>query len=61
MKEAIAYLKTLGIKADKDGNIISKLPDGERGLTIVNMLEDSTMQEDFCYTIIGNKIEKIDL
>jgi hypothetical protein len=60
MKKAIEYLKTLGIKADSSGNIISKLPDGLKGIELVNMLEENTMTGDFCYTIINNKIEKID-
>lgn len=61
MKEAIKYLKTLGIKCDNKGNLLSKLPVGEKGLTIVNMLEDATMTEDYCYTIIQLKIEKIEI
>jgi len=58
MKKAIKYLETLGINADKEGNIISKLPDGERGLKIIDMLEDHTMSPDHCFTIRNNKIEK---
>lgn len=63
MKTAIDYLKTLGIKCDKQGNILSKLPIGERGLTIVDMLEEKTTneQEEYCYTIIDNKLVKIDI
>jgi hypothetical protein len=60
MKEAIKYLQTLSIKCDKSGNIISKLPEGEKGITLVNMLEEATMKEDYCFTIINNKIEKIE-
>jgi hypothetical protein len=60
MKKAIDYLKTLGIKADSKGNIISKLPDGERGIAIIDMLEENTANEDYCFTIINDKIEKID-
>ncbi len=55
MKEAIKYLKDIGIRCDKEGNILSKLPDGERGLTLVNMLEDQTG-----YTIIENKIHELE-
>lgn len=55
MKKAIDYLKTLGIKCDKDGKIISKLPVGERGITLVNMLEDKTG-----YTIVNDKLQKQD-
>ena len=60
MKKAIDYLKTLGIKCDNNGNILSKLPEGENGIALVDMLEENTMEEDYCYTIINNKIEKID-
>ena len=60
MKEAIAYLKTLGIKCQKDGTIISKLPDGERGIALIDMLEEATMKENFCYTIIDNKLIQIE-
>lgn len=60
MEEAIKYLKTLGIRVDKDGNIISKLPHGEKGVQLVNMLEENTTKDDYCFTIIKNKIEKID-
>lgn len=61
MKQAIKYLKTLGIACDKEGNILSKLPDGERGLTLINMLEENTQTEDHCYTIKNNKLEKIEI
>lgn len=61
MKKAIEYLKKLGLKVDNNGNIISKLPNGEKGITLVNMLEENTIGEDFCYTIINNKIEKIEI
>jgi hypothetical protein len=55
MKKAIEYLKSLGIRCDKDGNILSKLPDGERGLELVDMLEENTE-----YTIIHEKLQKQD-
>ena len=55
MKKAIEYLKTLGIKCDKDGNVISKLPDGERGLQLIDMLEQNTE-----YTIVNEKLQKQD-
>ena len=60
MKKAIKFLSLIGIKCDKLGNVLSKLPDGERGLLLINMLEENTMQNDFCFTIINNKIEKIE-
>ncbi len=60
LSSAIKYVRTLGLHCGNSGNILSKLPDGERGLTLVNMLEENTMSEDYCYTIINNKIEKID-
>jgi hypothetical protein len=60
MKKAIDYLKTLGITCSDDGTVLSKLPDGERGIQLIDMLEEATMSEDYCFTIINNKIEKID-
>lgn len=59
MKEAINYLQSLGIKCDSTGNIISKLPDGERGIALIDMLEENTQTDDHYYTIINNKLEKI--
>ncbi len=55
MKEAIQYLKTLGIRCDKYGNILSKLPDGEKGLVLIDMLEEKTE-----YTIINGSLQKQD-
>ena len=60
MKKAIEYLKVLGIKCDKNGNILSKLPDGQKGIALIGMLEDATIENDYCFTIINNKIEKIE-
>jgi hypothetical protein len=58
MKKAIEYLKSLGIRCDKDGNILSKLPDGERGIELVDMLEENTMSETHCFTIINGKLSE---
>ncbi len=55
MKEAIDYLKSLGIRCDKQGNILSKLPDGEKGLVLIDMLEENTE-----YTIINERLQKQD-
>jgi hypothetical protein len=61
MKEAIEYLKSLGIRCDNDGRVISKLPEGERGIKIVDMLEENTMKDDYCYTIQHDMVVKIEL
>lgn len=61
MKQAIQYLRNLGFKVSPNGTIISKLPDGEKGITLVDMLEENTMQDDHCYTIVDNKITKLEL
>ena len=60
MEKAIKFLKLIGIKCDNSGNVLSKLPHGEKGISLVNMLEENTVEDDFCYTIINNKIEKIE-
>ena len=63
MKKAIDYLKTLGIKCDKFGNVLSKIPNGIEGIELINMLEENTENEDesYCYTIVNNIITKIDI
>jgi hypothetical protein len=61
MKKAINYLKTLGIRVSKEGNIISKLPSGQKGIVLVDMLEENTMEENYCFTIIKNRLEKIEI
>src|SRR5205814_1640957 len=54
MKTAINYLKSVGITCDNGGNILSRLPDGERGLILVDMLQENTMTDSYCYTINNN-------
>lgn len=60
MKKAIDFLKSFGIKCDIKGNVLSELPNGERGIALIDQLQEHTMQDNFCFTIINNKIEKID-
>ncbi|CAB4131257.1 hypothetical protein UFOVP129_63 [uncultured Caudovirales phage] len=63
MKEAINYLKNLGLKCDINGNILSKITDGEDGIALIDMVEENTENEKdgYCYTIINSKLEKIDI
>ena len=60
MIKAITFLRENGVNVSDAGIILSELPKGEEGLSIVNELEDYCMTEDFTYTIIGNEIKKID-
>ena len=67
MKQAIQFLKCIGIKCDKNGNVLSPLPDGEEGIYLIDMIEENTTNKEndfkdknFCYTIINNKLEKIE-
>ena len=61
MSNAVGYLKSLGIESDKDGNILSKLPSGEKGMELIDKLEELAQGEDYTYTIIGKKLTKIDI
>lgn len=63
MKKAIEYLKTLGIKCSPMGVILSVLPKGERGITLVNMLEDNTVdaEDESCWTIVIDHLQKISI
>lgn len=58
MKKAIEFLRARNITVDDMGNIISELPHDEDGLALIDELEDYTANDDFCYTIRGNKIER---
>ena len=63
MKKAIEYLRNLGFKVTDEGVILSKLPTDEKGFALVDGMEDSCMDEanEYTYTIILDKIEKIDI
>ncbi len=61
MKKAIEFLATQSILVSKDGSILNKLPNGEAGINLINLLEEITMNDDFCYTIINNRLEKIEI
>lgn len=63
MKKAIDYLKKLGIKCSPLGTVLSKLPDGERGIALVNMLEDNTVdaEDESCWTIVIDHLQKISI
>lgn len=61
MKKAMEFLAANRIDVSKDGSIISVLPDGIKGIGLVNDLEEHTQTESFCYTIINNRLEKIEI
>jgi len=60
MKKAIEYLRSTGLKVTDEGIIVSTLPDGEDGIDVVDECEAISCEDDHCYTIINNKLEKID-
>lgn len=61
MKNAIDFLQSKGIEVCETGLIISELPDGLEGIKLVDDLEEFTMTDDYCFTIIGNNVVKQDL
>lgn len=61
MKTAIDYLQSKGVIVSPDGAILSGMPDGLEGISIIDTLEEITESHDYCYTIIDSKITKIDL
>lgn len=63
MKKAIAFLKTLGIKCSPMGVILSVLPDGLKGIDLVNKLEDNTVdaEDESCWTIHIDHLQKISI
>lgn len=60
MKKAIKILRESGVFCDSKGNILNELPLGIEGISLVESLEDITYKNDYCYTIINNKIERIE-
>ena len=60
MTTAINYLKSIGIECDLTGKVLSVLPEGLDGINLIDTLQEATMNNEFCYTIINNQIEKID-
>jgi hypothetical protein len=60
MKKAINFLMMNGIKCDKKGNIKSELPIGLKGIYINDIIEEITCTCYYCYTIVNNKLTKID-
>lgn len=61
MKKAIEYLRSTGLIVTDNGTIVSTLPDGEDGLDLVDNVEEISCEEDTYYTIIKNKLEKIEI
>lgn len=59
MKKVIEFLRSQGLQVTDDGIITSSLPDGLEGITLINEVEGIGGED--IYTIIGNRIEKIDL
>ena len=58
MKKAIEFLRLKGFLVTDKGEIITPLPEGEEGISLVDELEEVTDGNIFCYTIIQDKIEK---
>lgn len=63
MKKAIHLLRETGINVDDNGNILSDISEFFEGMRLIEMLEENTIDEqnECCYTIINNKVEKIDI
>lgn len=61
MKKAIEFLRSKGVVVSDDGIILDRMPDGLVGITLMDELEDFTVEEDFCYTVVEDKVVKIDI
>lgn len=61
MKKAIEFLRSKSITVSDDGIILSELPYGEDGISLIDELEENTEDGDYCYTLIDNRLFKIDI
>lgn len=61
MQNAIEFLRSQNIQVSNTGKILSELPEGEDGLTLINDMEDFTStwsdrNYGHCFTIIKDQV-----
>lgn len=56
MKKAIEFLRGKGITVTDEGVLLSLLPDGIAGISVIDQLEYFTENEEFYYTVISGKL-----
>ena len=61
MQTAIDFLKSRGLVVGDSGTILSNTIDDLEAMSLIDELEEITMTDDYCYTIVINKITKIEI